>query len=95
MIITVAHTKGGVGKSTLAWNLAHSLLEKNEKVTIVDLDFQQNIALIFRALKTQIRTKVSLLFYPFCSYLSFYTCLYISLDKILSIFLKIKKEKNE
>ncbi|OCL99554.1 CobQ/CobB/MinD/ParA nucleotide binding domain protein [Aliarcobacter thereius] len=46
MIITVAHTKGGVGKSTLAWNLAHSLLEKNEKVTIVDLDFQQTLYFI-------------------------------------------------
>ncbi|OCL83710.1 CobQ/CobB/MinD/ParA nucleotide binding domain protein [Aliarcobacter thereius] len=46
MIITVAHTKGGVGKSTLAWNLAHSLLEKNEKVTIVDLDFQQTLFFI-------------------------------------------------
>ncbi|HKM18620.1 MAG TPA: ParA family protein [Aliarcobacter sp.] len=46
MIITVAHTKGGVGKSTLAWNLAHSLLEKGEKVTIVDLDFQQTLFFI-------------------------------------------------
>ena len=46
MIITVAHTKGGVGKSTLAWNLAHSLLEKGEKVTIIDLDFQQTLFFI-------------------------------------------------
>lgn len=46
MIITISHTKGGVGKSTLAWNLAHSLLEKNEKVTIIDLDFQQTLFFI-------------------------------------------------
>ena len=46
MIITVAHTKGGVGKSTLSWNLAHSILEKNEKVTIIDLDFQQTLFFI-------------------------------------------------
>ena len=43
MIITVAHTKGGVGKSTLAWNLAHSFRELEKKVTIIDLDFQQTL----------------------------------------------------
>lgn len=43
MIITVAHTKGGVGKSTLAWNLTHSFLELGKRVTIVDLDFQQTL----------------------------------------------------
>lgn len=44
MIITTAHTKGGVGKSTLAWHLAHSF--KNTKVTIIDLDFQQTLQFI-------------------------------------------------
>lgn len=46
MIITVAHTKGGVGKSTLAWNLAHALHEDGEIVRIVDLDFQQTLYFI-------------------------------------------------
>lgn len=46
MILTIAHTKGGVGKSTLAWNLAASLLEDKRKVTIVDLDFQQTLFFI-------------------------------------------------
>ncbi len=41
MIITLAHTKGGVGKSTLAWHLAHSFHGK--KVAIIDLDFQQTL----------------------------------------------------
>jgi chromosome partitioning protein len=45
-LITIAHTKGGVGKSTLAWNLAHSLLGHGEKVTIIDLDFQQTLFFI-------------------------------------------------
>ncbi len=42
-IITVAHTKGGVGKSTLAFNLAYALYEAGEVVRIVDLDFQQTL----------------------------------------------------
>lgn len=46
MIITVAHTKGGVGKSTLAWNLAHSLKATGKTVKIVDLDFQQTLYFI-------------------------------------------------
>ncbi|MDY0193476.1 MAG: ParA family protein [Aliarcobacter butzleri] len=46
MIITIAHTKGGVGKSTLAWNLAHSLKATGKTVRIVDLDFQQTLYFI-------------------------------------------------
>ena len=62
MIITVAHTKGGVGKSTLAWNLAHSLLEKGEKVTIIDLDFQQTLFFIIIKLSIKFtKLNVSLL----------------------------------
>lgn len=38
MIITVAHSKGGVGKSLLAWHLAIAL-----NVPIVDLDFQRTL----------------------------------------------------
>ena len=46
MIITIGHTKGGVGKSTLAWNLAHALVNDGKKVTIIDLDFQQTLFFI-------------------------------------------------
>ncbi len=38
MIITIAHSKGGVGKSLLAWHLAIGM-----KVPIVDLDFQRTL----------------------------------------------------
>lgn len=45
-VVTIAHTKGGVGKSTLAWNLAHSLRVHGEQVKIIDLDFQQTLCFI-------------------------------------------------
>ena len=42
MIISVAHTKGGVGKSTISWNLA-TQLDKKYNIEIVDLDFQKTL----------------------------------------------------
>lgn len=43
MTITIAHTKGGVGKSIIAWNLAYAMQKRKERVVIVDLDFQQTL----------------------------------------------------
>lgn len=42
MIITISHQKGGVGKSTIAFNMA-TLLQKKYKIEIVDLDVQNTI----------------------------------------------------
>ena len=42
MIIAISHQKGGVGKSTLAYNLAVEL-SKKYVVSVVDLDVQQTI----------------------------------------------------
>ncbi len=42
MIITVSHQKGGVGKSTIAWNLA-VYFSKIMPTTIIDLDIQQSL----------------------------------------------------
>lgn len=40
LVLILAHTKGGVGKSTIAWNLANSF-GKDIKLHLVDLDFNQ------------------------------------------------------
>jgi cellulose biosynthesis protein BcsQ len=44
-IISVFNNKGGVGKSTLSFHLAHALAEKNYKTLILDLDPQSNLSL--------------------------------------------------
>ncbi|MDX9744367.1 MAG: ParA family protein [Arcobacteraceae bacterium] len=41
MIITIAHSKGGVGKSLLAWHLSIAM-----GVPIVDLDFQKTLVYV-------------------------------------------------
>ncbi len=49
-IIAVCSTKGGVGKTTLAVNLATAIAKGNAKVAIIDLDLQfGDVAIIFDA----------------------------------------------
>ncbi len=43
MIITISHQKGGVGKSTIAFNLAVELSRKYKDVKVIDLDVQQTL----------------------------------------------------
>ena len=45
MIIVVAHTKGGVGKSTIAWNIA-TALNSTQNIEVVDLDFQRTLTYV-------------------------------------------------
>jgi chromosome partitioning protein len=43
MIISVSHQKGGVGKSTIAFNMAIELSKMYDDVTIIDLDVQKTL----------------------------------------------------
>lgn len=43
MLIVISHQKGGVGKSTIAWNLATGLQNKKYAIELVDLDVQQTL----------------------------------------------------
>jgi cellulose biosynthesis protein BcsQ len=44
-IITVFNNKGGVGKTTLTFHLAHALAELGHKVLAIDLDPQCNLSI--------------------------------------------------
>lgn len=44
-LISIFNNKGGVGKSTICWNIAHALGEANKKVLLIDFDPQCNLSI--------------------------------------------------
>lgn len=43
-VISIFNNKGGVGKSTIAWNLADSLGRQDQHVLLIDFDPQCNLS---------------------------------------------------
>jgi chromosome partitioning protein len=48
-VISFINQKGGVGKTTMAFNSAFALAEKGKRVLAIDLDPQSNLTLLFEA----------------------------------------------
>src|SRR5690349_1130562 len=44
-LISIFNNKGGVGKSTICWNLAHTLGTMNKRVLLIDFDPQCNLSI--------------------------------------------------
>lgn len=56
MIIAISHQKGGVGKSTIAWNIA-TTLQKKYHVELVDLDIQKTLTYTNEIRRNQTKLK--------------------------------------
>lgn len=48
-VISFINQKGGVGKTTMAFNASHALAKLGRKVLAIDLDPQANLSLLFKA----------------------------------------------
>ena len=55
-LISVFNNKGGVGKSTICWNLADALGERGKKVLLIDFDPQCNLSIAMLGEEEFVRT---------------------------------------
>lgn len=55
-VISIFNNKGGVGKTSLCWNIADTLARKNKNVLLIDFDPQCNLSIAVLGADTFVRT---------------------------------------
>ena len=55
-LISLFNNKGGVGKSTICWNLADTLGSRGKKVLLIDFDPQCNLSIAVLGEQSFVRT---------------------------------------
>lgn len=55
-IISVFNNKGGVGKSTVCWNLSDAIARKGKRVLLIDFDPQCNLSIAVLGEEKFVRT---------------------------------------
>ncbi len=58
-VIAIANQKGGVGKTSITFNLSAALAERNKKILLVDMDQQGNLSSTFLASIYDLSTTVA------------------------------------
>lgn len=57
-VLALMNQKGGVGKTTMAFNVAHALVQSGKKVLCIDMDPQYNLSSLFNVDQKQIRGNI-------------------------------------
>lgn len=65
MIIALANSKGGVGKTNLTFHLGGAFPEKGEKTLLIDMDFQANLTNVLTDRETPGNTMAEFFLSPF------------------------------
>lgn len=95
-IISVFNNKGGVGKTSILWNLGISLADKNKKVLLIDFDPQCNLSIATLGAKefSDLLNDTETLNFPYGKTIKSFVLPYIQRNSIGNVF-KIKPKYSQ
>jgi chromosome partitioning protein len=93
--ISVFNNKGGVGKTSIIWNLAVSLADQNKKVLLIDFDPQYNLSIACIGDQEFSQLLSSTDEFPFGQTVKAFALPYIQQNKIGNIYISEPKTKTK